>query len=78
MQGRWLAMTETPQAVAFDPASLRTLYSPLRTPSHPRFCCRSHILSMYASQSGQQPFSDSITCHMATAHPLYDDTANKA
>ena len=33
MQGRWLAMTETPESIAFDAASLRTLYDltpPLR------------------------------------------------
>jgi len=27
MQGRWLAMTETPESIAFDAASLRTLYA---------------------------------------------------
>jgi hypothetical protein len=58
--------------------SAHSVPSPVRTPSRPRLCCRSHILSMYASHSGQQPFSDSITCHMATAHPLYDTAANKA
>jgi hypothetical protein len=57
MQGRWLAMTETPESIAFDPASLHTLYP---------------------SRSGQQPFSDAITCHMATAHPLSDTSDNKA
>ena len=33
---------------------------------------------MYPHANGKQPFEDSVTCHMATAHPLNDSRSNLA